>query len=338
MTDRCLHISLNVVESRLQQWSSTCASLLVRIIRLRGSPNSPLETTKIFLFHRNSSYMVFLFLGWPISDSNYSGCNLSSPRYLEHSVPQGSLLGSQLFTLFMAHLQDVIRSHSLDSMFYANDTQIYIVIDDPTHSVDSVGVLQASISEVFMWDTKNMLKCNPGKTEILRFKSPFNKQPTVYETLMLANTSTEVKIKAKNLGVIMDKTLSFVEHINEMCKKASYAIRSTGRLWKYLPFDGLKMLVSSHVISRLDYCNSLLYDIPKYQRYKLQRIQNTAVRMIAGACSSDNITLILKREPALAPSERKVNFKILLITYKILNGQPAGYLEPLIMEYHSLPP
>ena len=147
-----------------------------------------------------------------------------------------------------------------------------------------------------------------------------------------------MKIKAKNLGVIMDKTLSFVEHINEMCKKASYAIRSTGRLRKYLPFDGLKMLVNSHVISRLDYCNSLLYDIPKYQRYKLQRIQNTAVRMITGACSSDHITPILKREPALAPCERKVNFKIRLITYKILNGQSAGYLEPLIMEYHSLPP
>ena len=164
MTDRCLHISLNVVESRLQQWSSTCAALLVRIIRLRGSPNFPLETTKIFLFHRNSSYMVFLFLGWPISESIYSGCNLSSLRYLEYGVPQGSLLGSQLFTFFMGHLQDVIRSHSLDPMFYADDTQIYIVIDDPTHSVDSVGVLQASISDVFMWDTKNMLKCNPGKT------------------------------------------------------------------------------------------------------------------------------------------------------------------------------
>ena len=42
----------------------------------------------------------------------------------------------------------------------------------------------------------------------------------------------------------MDKTLSFTEHINEMCKKASYAIRSIGRIRKYLPSDGLKMLVS----------------------------------------------------------------------------------------------
>ena len=61
-----------------------------------------------------------------------------------------------------------------------------------------------------------------------------------------------------NLGDIMDKTLSFSEHINEMCMKASYAIRSIGRIRKYLPSDGLKMLVNPHVISRLDYCNSLL--------------------------------------------------------------------------------
>ena len=42
----------------------------------------------------------------------------------------------------------------------------------------------------------------------------------------------------------MDKTLSFTEHINEMCKNASYTIRSIGRILKYLPSDGLKMLVS----------------------------------------------------------------------------------------------
>ena len=61
-----------------------------------------------------------------------------------------------------------------------------------------------------------MLKYNPGKTEKLHFMSRFKKQPTVYETLTLANTSIEVRTKANNLGVIMDKTLSFSEHINEI--------------------------------------------------------------------------------------------------------------------------
>ena len=93
------------------------------------------------------------------------------------------------------------------------------------------------------------------------------------------------------------------------------------------------MLVNSLVISRLDYCNSLLYDIPKYQRDKLQRIQNTAARMITGARSSDHITPLLKSLHWL-PVEARIHFKIPLITYKILNGQSAEYLEPLIKDYH----
>ena len=99
-----------------------------------------------------------------------------------------------------------------------------------------------------------------------------------------------------------------------MCKKASYAKRSIGRIRKYLPFDGLKMLVNSLVISRLDYHNSLIYDVPKCQRDKIRRIQNTAVRMITGARSSDHITPILKNLHWL-PVKARINVKILLITY-----------------------
>ena len=62
------------------------------------------------------------------------------------------------------------------------------------------------------------------------------------------------------------------------------------------------------------------------QRYKLQRIQNTAARMITGARSSDHITPLLKSLHWL-PVEARIHFKIVLITYKILNGQSAEYLE-----------
>ena len=88
------------------------------------------------------------------------------------------------------------------------------------------------------------------------------------------------------------------------------------------------------VISRLYYCNSVLYGIPKYQRDKLQRIQNIAARMITGTQSTDHITSILKNLHWL-PVEARINFKILLITYKILNGQSTSYLEI----YHTrIPP
>ena len=68
--------------------------------------------------------------------------------------------------------------------------------------------------------------------------------------------------------------------MNEICEKSTLAIRSIGRIRKYLSLDGLKMLVNALVISRYDYCNCPLYGIPKYQRDKLQRIQNTAARLL----------------------------------------------------------
>ena len=150
------------------------------------------------------------------------------------------------------------------------------------------------------------------KTEILHFTSRFKKQPSSLETLTLANSTIGIKAKAKNLGIVMDKTLLFNDHINETCKKASFAIRSIGRIRRYLPYDGLKMLVNSLVISRLDYCNSVLYGIPKYQRDKLQRIQNIAARMISGTRSTDHVTPVLKNLHWL-PVEARINFKISLI-------------------------
>ena len=59
-----------------------------------------------------------------------------------------------------------------------------------------------------------MLKSNPGKTDILHFTSRFKKQPSSLETLMLANSTIGIKAKAKNLGIVMDKILSFNDHIN----------------------------------------------------------------------------------------------------------------------------
>ena len=53
-----------------------------------------------------------------------------------------------------------------------------------------------------------------------------------------------------------------------------------GRIRKYITKENLKLLVNALVISRLDYCNSILYDLLKQELDKLQRIQNTAARLI----------------------------------------------------------
>ena len=161
-----------------------------------------------------------------------------------------------------------------------------------------------------------MLKSNPGKIEVLHFTSRFMKQPSFGDCITFAGTEINTTKKARNLGVIMDTNLSFSSHINEICKKSTLAVRSIGRIRKYLSLGGLKMLVNTLVILRLDYCNCLLHGIPKYQtdqRDKLQRIQNTAARLVMGLKRSDHVTPILKNLHWL-PVVKRIEFKILLIT------------------------
>ena len=63
---------------------------------------------------------------------------------------------------------------------------------------------------------------------------------------------------ARNLGVIFDSQLALKEQVNKLCQLAYLEIRWIGSIQHYLTFEATKTLVSSLVLSRLDYCNSLL--------------------------------------------------------------------------------
>ena len=142
------------------------------------------------------------------------GDTISSPRYLEFGVPQGSIL----FTVYIAPLRDVIHAHNLKCMFYADESQVYIAVN-PNYPSDALTTLRQCVEYIFSQDTRNMLKSNPGKTEVLHFTSRFMKQPSFGDRITFAGTEIIITKKARNLGVIMDNNLSFSSHINEICKK-----------------------------------------------------------------------------------------------------------------------
>ena len=90
--------------------------------------------------------------------------------------------------------------------------------------------------------------------------------------------------------------------------------------------------VNAFVISRLDYCNSVLYGLPKLEHDKLQRIQNIAARLITGTKRKEHITPALKDLHWL-PVKSRIVFRILLLTYKALNGLSLTYLTSLFNDY-----
>ena len=85
-------------------------------------------------------------------------------------------------------------------------------------------------------------------------------------------------------------------------------------------------------MSKVDYCNSLLYGVPKHLLLRLQRVLNCAARIVFKSNKYDHITPLLK-ELHWLPIEQQIKFKILLITFKALNKQAPNYITDLLRPY-----
>ena len=118
-------------------------------------------------------------------------------------------------------------------------------------------------------------------------------------------------------------------HINQVCKTAFYHIHNICRISKYLSRESLKTLVHAFVTPRLDYCNSLLYSLPKYQISKLQRVQNAAARLITNTRKYDHITPALYHLHWL-PVLYRIYCKILIITFKAIYNMSPSYISNLV--------
>ena len=100
---------------------------------------------------------------------------------------------------------------------------------------------------------------------------------------------------------------------------------------KYLSQADTERIVHAFVLSKLDYCNSLLYGIPSREIEKLQRLQNTAARSV-NCVHKEDITPIVKKLHWL-PVNDKILFKLLLLTYKSLNGLAPVHVNDLLRHY-----
>jgi hypothetical protein len=208
-------------------------------------------------------------------------------------VPQGSVLGQILYLLYSSPLADILRRHNMLFHFYADDTQLYTSFAcNDEHDLSSTAQrIEDCLADIKTWMLLNKLKLNGDKTELLVIHSRYRPSPVF--SLNCGYDIITPSDMARNIGVIFDKNMTMIPQINSVCKRAFYHLWNIARIRKFLTQKSTEILVHAFISSKLDYCNSLLYGVPKFQLKKLQHVQNAAARLITQSCKYDHITPVL---------------------------------------------
>jgi hypothetical protein len=264
------------------------------------------------------------------SQSVIIGESQSESFNLLHGVPQGSVLGPILFIVYTASLSKLIDAHNIGYHMYSDDTQLYLRLTNVERSKCDLSSL---LSDIKLWMTQRKLMLNEAKTDLIIIKG--NNRPVIdqhFGFLTFGGSQIYPCDKVKNVGMMFDSKLSFEAHINNVVKKCNYHIRNLYTLKSYLDNDTLLTLVHSLITSNIDYCNVLFYGISKKYVGKLQRIMNRAVRLIFGLPRRCSITPYLIRLHWL-PIKARIEYKVCLLTFKVLKYQEPMYLFELLSPY-----
>ncbi|XP_064790569.1 uncharacterized protein LOC135512452 isoform X1 [Oncorhynchus masou masou] len=190
--------------------------------------------------------------------------------------------------------------------------------------------ISACLADISVWMTDHHLKLNLGKTELLFLPGkdcPFHDLAITVDNSIVSSSQS-----AENLGVILDNTLSFSTNIMAVARSCRFMLYNIRRVRPCLTQEAAQVLIQALVISRLDYCNSLLAGLPACAIKPLQLIQNAAARLVFNLPKFSHVTPLLRSLHWL-PVEARIRYKTMVLAYGAVRGTAPQYLQALIRPY-----
>ena len=172
----------------------------------------------------------------------------------------------------------------------------------------------------------NHLQMNDTKTEFITFGTTHLLNKKNLDSITFGDTTVKSSKMIKFLGVHLDETLSFKQHVAACAKSALYGIHLIRNVRKYLTMATTKMLMCTLVLSQLDCINSILTNTSLTTTKPYQKIQNQAARIIYKKTKWTSATSSMEQLHWL-PIRYRCRFKLLTIVYKTLHGMGPAYLR-----------
>jgi len=197
------------------------------------------------------------------------GRDQSGSKDVISGIPQGSILGPILFTIFINDLPDVIQSYI---KIFADDTKIF-------NSPQNSNIIQQDLNSLQQWSDTWQLKFNANKCKVLHI----GKQNPCNSYYMQDNDSQSIINSCsseKDLGVTFDSDFTFDVHINTAINKANKMLGVIRRVFSFIDKESFLNLYKSLVRPHLEYGNIIWYPFLKRQSAAIERVQRRSTKLI----------------------------------------------------------
>jgi hypothetical protein len=192
-------------------------------------------------------------------------------------VPQGSILGPLLFLVYMNDITAVCKKSK--TILFADDTNM--LFDDV--SLDNlICKTNIEINTIFKWFNANKLSRNTDKTKLIIFKSPSKLLPPIND-ISINGTSIERVNCIKFLGVLIDESLSWHEHLILKNNQISKNLAIISRMKHILPSETIKTLYHAIIYPYMSYGIVAWGNTCTRELARMSKLQKRAIRLIANS-------------------------------------------------------
>jgi len=185
--------------------------------------------------------------------------------------------------------------------------------------------LATCVDEEAHWMMSNRLQHNHSKTEVLWCASSRRQHQLPTGPVRIGNTSVMPVTAIRDLGVHLDADLTMTAHVTATVRACFVALRQIRSMKNSLTRDALLTLIRALVVSKLDYCSSMLAGLPGSLIRRLQSVLNSAARLLNSARRSERVTPLLRELHLLRVPER-IYFRLCVLTNRCLHGSASSYL------------
>ena len=248
---------------------------------------------------------------------------LSRSSEVKIGVPQGSILGPLLFTVFINDLPNVVKHGRID--MYADDTTLFV---SGSNITDIERKLTANMVEIINWINIKKLALNVTKTKCMLLTSSQRRRFLDHEGdlhIEINNNKIECVDKVKCLGVMLDRDLLFHEHVSYVSSNCMKKVGLLKKACSLLDTHHLSMLYNAFIMPHINFCSTVWADKHKGDTDKLSSIPKRCARIISGAQWETSSSLILK-ELRWIPVVDQFFINRSIMMYKILNDIMPSYL------------